>query len=112
MIDEVLLLDQRKCRADDEPYANSATKEDGIVDFNEYSAELLVATRRDSDDTLNALEASRERLLAAARAGRLGKVALARATAARMIAAWTRSEERRVGKEGRARRSAADGKNK
>src|SRR5947208_215852 len=89
MIDEVFLLDQWNCRADDEPYANAATKEDSIVDFNEYSAELLVATRRDSDDTLNALEASRERLLAAARGGRLGKVALARTTAARMIAAWT-----------------------
>src|SRR5438132_12512341 len=70
MIDEVFLLDQWNCRADDEPYANAATKEDSIVDFNEYSAELLVATRRDSDDTLNALEASRERLLAAARGGR------------------------------------------
>ena len=50
---------------------------------------LAGTTRSDTDDTLKALEASRERLLAAARAGRLGKVALARATAARMIATWT-----------------------
>ena len=50
---------------------------------------VAVAAQRNADDTLKALEASRERLLAAARAGRRGKLALARATAARMIAAWT-----------------------